>query len=217
MCKTPSRQMGTFLVIALMLLSSTASAQDPSLVLYFSFDNDVAAEATDHSLYGNNGAIEGDPAVVAGQFGDAFTFDASDDQVVVPSDATLDIRDQITMMAWIQPGANLTADWRTIMGKSPTSVLGQTTFSYDFRTDNSGVLRFSLNIGGWQFILGPILEEGTWYHIAGTYDGAEVLLYIDGEPIGTAAASGQINSTVDPVCVGNIVNAAAQHRRQVFS
>ena len=217
MCKTPNRQIGTFLVIALMLLSSAASAQDPSLVLYFSFDNDVAAEATDHSLYGNNGVIQGDPVAVAGQFGDAFTFDASDDQVVVPSDAMLDIRDQITMMAWIQPGANLTADWRTIMGKSPTSVLGQATFSYDFRTDNSGVLRFSLNIGGWQSILGPILEEGTWYHIAGTYDGAELLLYLDGEPIGTAAASGQINSTVDPVCVGNIVNAAGNSNNEYWS
>ena len=102
MCKTPSRQMGTFLVIALMLLSSTASAQDPSLVLYFSFDNDVAAEATDHSLYGNNGAIEGDPVVVAGQFGDAFTFDASDDQVVVPSNETLDIQDHNLIVARIE-------------------------------------------------------------------------------------------------------------------
>ncbi|MHC4168186.1 MAG: LamG domain-containing protein [Planctomycetota bacterium] len=145
------------------------------------------------------------------------TFDASDDQVVVPSSETLDIQDQITMMAWIQPGANLTADWRTIMGKSPTSVLGQTTFSYDIRTDNNGTLRFSLNIGGWQFILGPILEEGTWYHVAGTYDGAELVLYLNGESIGTATASGQITSTVDPFCVGNIVNAAGNSNNEYWS
>jgi hypothetical protein len=206
-----------FLIIVLAAFSATARAQDPSLVLYFSFDNDVAGEATDHSLYGNNGVIGGDPAVVAGQFADALSFDASDDQVVVPSDATLDIRDEITMMAWIQPGANLTADWRTIMGKSPTSVLGQTTFSYDFRTDNTGILRFSLNIGGWQYILGPVLEEGAWYHIAGTYDGAELVLYLDGEAIGTAAASGQITSTVDPLCVGNIVNAAGTSNNEYWS
>jgi len=217
MCKTLSGQIGAFLVIALLLLSSTASAQDPSLVLYFSFDSDTAGEATDHSIYGNNGTIEGDPAVVAGQFGDALTFDAVDDQVVVPSDATLDIRDEITMMAWIQPGANLTADWRTVMGKSPTSVLGQTTFSYDIRTDNNGTLRFSLNIGGWQYILGPILEEGTWYHVAGTYDGAELVLYLNGESIGTATASGQITSTVDPFCVGNIVNAAGNINNEYWS
>jgi len=217
MRKQLSKQMGAFLVFVLVVLSSTLNAQDPSLVLYFSFDNDVAGEAADHSVYGNNGVIEGDPAPVAGQFGDAFTFDASDDQVVVPSNETLDIQGEITMMAWIQPGANLTADWRTIVGKSPTSVLGQTTFSYDFRTDNTGILRFSLNLGGWQYVLGPTLVEGTWYHIAGTYDGTELILYIDGEPVGTTAATGQINVTSDPVCVGNIVNAAGAGSNEYWS
>jgi len=208
MCETPRRQRGTFLIIAFMLLSSTVSAQDPSLVLYFSFDNDVAGEATDHSIYGNNGRIDGDPAVVAGQFGDAFTFDAGGDQVVVPSNETLDIQDQITMMAWIQPGANLTADWRTIMGKSPSSTLGQVQFSYNIRTEQSGVLRFSLYFDSWQRIDGPTLVEGTWYHIAGTYDGQQMVLYVNGASVGTIQTSGTINVTPDPVCVGNIVNAA---------
>lgn len=79
MGKQLSMQMGAFLVFVLVALSSASYAQDPSLVLYFSFDNDLAGEATDHSAYGNNGVIEGAPATVAGQFGDAFTFDASDD------------------------------------------------------------------------------------------------------------------------------------------
>jgi hypothetical protein len=79
------------------------------------------------------------------------------------------------------------------------------------------VLRFSVNLGSWQFVLGPTLEEGTWYHIAGTYDGAELILYLDGEPIGTTAASGQINSTADPVTVGNIVNAAGAGSNEYWS
>ncbi|MHC4229165.1 MAG: LamG domain-containing protein, partial [Planctomycetota bacterium] len=212
-----NKQMCAFLVLVLAVLSPVLNAQDPSLVLYFSFDDDVAGEAQDHSVYANNGALEGDPAPVEGKFGGAFMFDAGDDQIVVPSNETLDIQDQITMMAWINPGANLTADWRTIVGKSPTNVLGNTTFSYDFRSDNSGVLRFSLNIGGWQFILGPTLVQDTWYHIAGTYDGQEMILYLDGEPIGTAAASGQINVTPDPVCVGNIVNAAGATQNEYWS
>jgi hypothetical protein len=66
MFKTLSRQLGTFLILVMLLFSTSASAQDPSLVLYFSFDSDVGGEATDHSVHGNNGTIEGDPAVVAG-------------------------------------------------------------------------------------------------------------------------------------------------------
>ncbi|MCH8216389.1 MAG: LamG domain-containing protein, partial [Planctomycetes bacterium] len=203
-----SKQLRIALPFALLILSSTLHAQDPTMVLFFSFDDATGPEVEDHSQFMNNGTLEGDPEFVPGQFGTALNFDATDDQVVVPGNATLDIVDEITMMAWIRPGPNLMADWRTIMGKSPTSVLGQTTFSYDIRTDNTGVLRFSLNIGGWQSIRGPILVEDTWYHVTGTRVGQEMTLYLDGEPIGTTSASGSIVVTPDPLVVGNIVTAA---------
>ncbi len=212
-----SKRMGAFMVFVLVVLSSTLNAQDPSLVLYLSFDDDAAGEAKDHSPYANDGTLGGDPASVEGKFGGALMFDAVDDQVVVPTNETLDIEDEITMMTWINPGPNLTADWRTIIGKSPTSVLGNATFSYDIRTDNSGLLRFSLNIGGWQYIFGPMPVEGTWYHIAGTYDGQEMVFYVDGEPVGTTQTSGKINVTPDPVCVGNIVNAAGGGSNEYWS
>jgi len=218
MCKRLSKRMGAFMVFVLVVLSSTLNAQDPSLVLYLPFDDDTPGEAKDHSQSANNGALEGNPELAEGKFGGALMFDATDDQVVVPTNATLDIEDEITMMAWAKPGPNLTADWRTIVGKSPTNVLGNNTFSYDIRTDNSGVLRFSLNIGGvWQYILGPTLVEDTWYHIAGTYDGQEMILYVDGEPVGTTQTSGKINVTLDPVCVGNLVNAAGGSQNEYWS
>ncbi len=202
----------------LVLLSSTLLyGQDPSLVLYFSFDDEAVDEATDHSQYRNNGMIEGSPQPVAGQFVSALMFDATDDQVVVPTNARLDIETEITIMLWARPGPNLTADWRNMVGKSPTNVLGNTTFSYSVRTDNSGVLRFSLNLGSWQFILGPTLEEDTWYHITGTYDGTQLVLYVDGESAGTTEASGEINVTPDPVCIGNLVNAAGVSQNEFWS
>ncbi len=202
----------------LVLLSSTLLyGQDQSLVLYFSFDDEAVDEATDHSQYRNNGTVEGNPQPVTGQFGSALMFDATDDQVVVPTNAMLDIETEITMMLWAKPGPNLTADWRNLVGKSPTNVLGNTTFSYSIRTDNSGALRFSLNLGSWQYVLGPTLEEDTWYHITGTYDGTQLILYVDGESVGTTEASGGINVTPDPVCIGNLVNAAGASQNEFWS
>jgi len=210
--------MGAFMVFVLVVLSSTLNAQDPSLVLYLPFDDDTPGEAKDHSQFANNGTLGGNPELAEGKFGGALMFDATDDQIVVPTNATLDIEDEITMMAWAKPGPNLTADWRTIVGKSPTNVLGNNTFSYDIRTDNSGVLRFSLNLGGvWQYVLGPTLVQDTWYHIAGTYDGQEMILYVDGEPVGTTQTSGKINVTLDPVCVGNLVNAVGGGQNEYWS
>ena len=217
MCRSPNKRMYLLLIPILMLLSSTLYAQDPSLVLYFSFDDEPVNEATDHSQYRNNGTIEGDPEAVVGQFGSALMFDATDDQVIVPTNSTLDIENEITLMVWARPGPNLTADWRNIVGKSPTNVLGNTTFSYSLRADNSGAMRFSLNLGGWQYIIGPTFEEDVWYHITGTYDGTQLILYVDGESAGTTSASGTINVTADPVCIGNLVNAAGASQNEYWS
>ena len=212
-----SKRMSLLLVSVLLVLASTAAAQDPSLVLYFSLDEDPVDEARDLSLYENHGSVEGGPEWVEAMFGGGLFFDATDDQIVVPSSETLDITDEITLMAWIKPGPNLTADWRTIMGKAPTSVLGQNSFAYDFRTDQNGTLRYSLNLGGWQYVLGPQLTEDTWYHVAGTYDGAELILYVDGAPVGTTQAAGTIEVVADPLCVGNIVNAAGTVQNEYWS
>ena len=157
MCRRRAKRVRILLVSFVAILSSAVYAQDPSLVLYFSFDDNPTDEVMDLSQFGNNGVLEGSPALAEGKFGGALMFDATDDQIVVPTDPTLDIENEITMMAWAKPGADLTADWRTIMGKSPTNVLGQNSFSYDIRTDQNGALRFSVNLGTWQYIIGPTL------------------------------------------------------------
>ena len=217
MCRRRAKRVRILLVSFVAILSSAVYAQDPSLVLYFSFDDNPTDEVIDLSQFGNNGVLEGSPALAEGKFGGALMFDATDDQIVVPTDPTLDIENEITMMAWAKPGADLTADWRTIMGKSPTNVLGQNSFSYDIRTDQNGALRFSVNLGTWQYIIGPTLTQDTWYHIAGTYDGSQLVLYVDGEPVGTAEAAGTITVTQDPFCVGNIVNAAGATQNEYWS
>lgn len=206
------------LVTGLAILPSIARSQDPSLVLAFSFDEEGVEEEQDLSPQGNNGTIGGFPEWTDGKFEKALVFDSVDDQVVVPTNESLDIEEEITMMAWVMPGENLTADWRTVIGKSPTSVLGQTSFAYDIRTDQSGTVRFSLNIEkAWNHVIGSVLKADTWYHIAGTYDGSTMILYLDGVAIGNTAASGGINVIVDPVCVGNIVDAAGGGHNEYWS
>lgn len=207
----------TLLVIGLATLPTIGTAQEDSLVLYLPFDTESKDEIKDLSKHKNHGTVSGNPKWDKGKIGNALTFDATDDQVVVPTSKSLDIRDKITMMAWVNPDKKLMDDWRTVVGKSPTNVLGQITFAYDIRTDKAGNYRFSLNIGAWQSLVGPVAEIGKWTHIAGTYDGKEMVLYLNGEGIDKKLVNGKIEVIGDPVCIGNIVDAGGAGKNEYWS
>jgi hypothetical protein len=49
----------------------------------------------------------------------------------------------------------------------------------------------------------PAHAYGDWHHYAATYDGATVVLYLDGEPAGDMAVEGSINQTDAPMRVSN--------------
>ena len=46
------------------------------------------------------------------------------------------------------------------------------------------------------------LTVGVWHHIAGTYDGANIKIYVDGVERNSLAVTGNINSTTVPVRIG---------------
>ncbi len=55
-----------------------------------------------------------------------------------------------------------------------------------------------------------ILKPGTWYHVAGVFDGEEVRLYIDGQQIAARAGSGKRDIRNIPLYIGADVDGAGQ-------
>ena len=72
-------------------------------------------------------------------------------------------------------------------------------------------------MGGWQHIVGPIAEIGKWTHVAGTYDGRKMVLYLNGIEVGQKPAKGKINIIEDPVGIGNIVDAGGGGKNEYWS
>ncbi|HIB90407.1 TPA: hypothetical protein EYN09_10700 [Candidatus Poribacteria bacterium] len=99
------------LSVSLTILSVLIEAQEDSLVLYFSFDEEVEEEIKDLSVHRNHGKVSGKPKWGKGKLGQSLAFDAVDDQVVVPTTESLAIEVAITMMAWVNPGKELLNDW----------------------------------------------------------------------------------------------------------
>ncbi|MDY6769710.1 MAG: LamG domain-containing protein [Candidatus Nanohaloarchaea archaeon] len=171
---------------------------------FWRFSQGAGQVAADNSTHGNNGTLgasdaseSSDPGRVAGLRGNALDFDGSDDVVEVPDAATLDLDEQ-TVAAWVN------AD-----GLSHDGVVVGKDNQYRLWLDGAGsdVVRYQLRIGGsWQCdarIGTGNLSTGTWHHLAGTYNGSQCAVYLDGTPVQTVDQTGSVNTAATTLGIGN--------------
>ncbi len=75
---------------------------------YWKLDALQGGNLVDASGQNNDGLAQGDPQLIAGSLDDGLHLDGSGDYVVVADDPSLDINQQITLSAWIQPESRKT-------------------------------------------------------------------------------------------------------------
>lgn len=101
----------------------------------------------------------------------------------------------ITMMAWIQPLSLPASGTRVALGIFDTggnSDVAIFTERGDFGTAN--LLQCDLRIGGTLHpIYGPALTVSTWIHVAITFDGSTVVLYLNGSSYTSSTISGALS------------------------
>lgn len=178
---------------------------DDGLVGYWTFDD---GQALDHSGNGNFGVVNG-PNLVQGKIGEgALNFDGENNHVDLgpihdyPSD-------EITVAAWINPRdlANCSAYDCRILSKA-TGIWTQDHYIMlsTIRSAGDVRLRFRLMTDGWtelQIASSGNLSNGEWVHVAATYDGSNMRLFVDGEEIGSVPKTGPIdNDPSVPVWIG---------------
>lgn len=130
----------------------------------------------------------------------ALSLDGSIDYAWVPDANALDVSNAMTMEFWVKFDDIYNSGDINIVSKG---FVDETyAFTYDSNTDK---LTFHLNTGS---ILNPYfegvsLQNDTWYHIAGTFDGSTAALYINGLKIAGTSGSGSINTNNDPLYIGS--------------
>ncbi len=105
-------------------------------------------------------------------------FDGVNDQIMVPGSTSLNMQKAITLEAWIKP-TNNTKLVQDVMSKSTNLV----NTGYIFpRTDNAwSSYIFYLHINGvWEKVTAPYAAINEWHHVAATYDGYYMRIYLDG-------------------------------------
>lgn len=151
---------------------SVGNVAEDGLVGYWAFDEGAGKTATDISGNGHNGEFAGAPKWVDGKFNSALEFDGVDDHVKVKDNDSLDLTDEVTLMAWFNPSAALTS--RRMMVKN-NSIFVIFDFgnanSVDFLVKPDNLFAQSKTTD-WKI--------GQWYHFAGTFDGKTLRVYING-------------------------------------
>jgi hypothetical protein len=131
-------------------------------------------------------------------------FDGVDDKAVVGDSGSLDITDFITLEAWIK------AD--RIPGSGGQARVVSKSFNYEltiYSADGgcvagTGDVQWRAIINGAdRRICGGSITPNTWHHVAGTYDGSEFVLYVDGTRVSSTLRSGLIGTNTVDLIIGN--------------
>jgi hypothetical protein len=151
------------------------------------------------SAGGNPATLCGKATFAEGKIGQAFSFDGVDSFAKIPQAPSLNLTDQITISFWMKAGADnpmntvqglVASDFYIVEIDSQDGGWGvnfAVSTTANQRMDSSGhttsvnFTHISQANGG-----GAPVTPDKWHHIAGTYDGTKLQLYVDGRPWGNS-------------------------------
>jgi hypothetical protein len=132
----------------------------------------------------------------------ALYFDGVDDYIVVPGNSKLNSLNQITLETWLYSD-----NFNTSPCADCAPIIWNQGKAYRFGTGNGKLVYFSLQNGTSAVTISSSkqLAQGTWHHIAGTYDGAKMRIYIDGVATDSNSSAFAItyNSSTDNVWIAD--------------
>ncbi|MFH1544843.1 MAG: LamG-like jellyroll fold domain-containing protein [archaeon] len=163
-------------------------------IAVYNFDNDTAQDSSGNGLHG---VIEGNPVFVGTIHGKGLSFDGTgdDDYVGVPDNSLFDVQN-FTIEAFIKPASdpNGWGGYHTIVSKQSQFI---------FRFGGSGL--YGITNCGFASLLGNDFDwiAGRWYHLAFTYDGSFLRLYVDGTEKASTPCSTPPGHSDHTLLIGN--------------
>lgn len=126
-----------------------------------------------------------------------FSFDGANDYLTVDDDTELDIRDSITIEAWVKPNG--------VSANSGTAILTKRDAYNLFISSVTRQLEFIPVIGGNTGIVThstSALPLGVFSHIAVTYDGSLIKFYINGVLDSATLQTGRLDTSARKILIG---------------
>jgi hypothetical protein len=173
----------------------------PGLVAAYSFDENAGTTIADASGHGNTGTVSNTTWSSTGHSGSALSFNGTNSWVTVPDSASLDLTSGMTLEAWVKPTQS--GGWQTALIKEDAP---QTELSYGlYASTDSGQPSAHVLVGAPPDTFQRATTStpaGAWTHIAATYDGTTLRVYVNGVQEASKPLSGPITTSNDPLRIG---------------
>jgi hypothetical protein len=179
----------------------TCTAAPPGMVSWWPGEgngNDIRGE--------NNGTPQGGSPVTfpAGEVERAFQFVDASQRVVIPDNASLDLTNAVTIDAWVSPQqAGSVGNCTTFVLKGNIQAFDQ-PYGLFFYADRTASMRVG-NAGNVQEAVSTTqLPLNTFTHLAGTYDGTTIKIYVNGVLENSVVSSiGTLTNSTFPLVIGS--------------
>ncbi|MEU6428664.1 LamG-like jellyroll fold domain-containing protein [Microbispora sp. NPDC046973] len=170
----------------------------PGLVAAYGMEEGTGALVTDATGQNNNGTGS-NIDWANGKYGKALSFNGTSSWVTVQDAASLRLTTGMTLSAWVNPAT--VTDWRSVLAKE----LSTEGVSYTLYASNgagpAGWVQTSPEDFSTVSGTSP-LPVNTWSHLALTYDGTALRMFVNGQQVAQKASSGSLYDDGSPLHIG---------------
>ena len=185
-------------LMGIMLVAAPATAVAQAPVAAYGFGEGAGTAVADASGTGNHGTASGTTWAAMGRYGTALSFSGTTGWVTVPDSASLDLTTGMTLEAWVNP-VQVSGGWRTVIFKQSTNGIAYSLFGANGSARPTG----QVFIGGEQNAASTSsLPLNAWSHLATTYDGTTLRLYVNGTQVASKAQTGPAPVTTGVLRIG---------------
>ncbi|NUP81081.1 MAG: hypothetical protein HOV96_26395, partial [Nonomuraea sp.] len=178
--------------------ASAVVTQPPTvsgLVAAYGMNAGTGTAVADASGNGNNGTAAS-ATWTAGKYGQALSFNGTSSWVTVADSASLRLTGGMTLEAWVRPTS--VAGWRTVLMKEFGADLAYAIMG----SGSSGPAAFIFTSSGANAPAASNLPVNAWSHVAATYDGSTLRMFVNGTQVATNPTVGNLRTGTSPLRIG---------------